>query len=126
MWLSALKVLILWWVVVYDKYKTTLVSDPRDRIALIDFLRPESHRPVVSGFQDRRKSTRVIRWLGSDTRAVFLFYYTFPCRGKNLPPKFFLVPNAPPPGHPIDVLAPRLNALARTLDPAILIPLNNM
>jgi hypothetical protein len=29
---SALKVLILWCVVVYDKYKTALVSDPRHRI----------------------------------------------------------------------------------------------
>jgi hypothetical protein len=44
---SALKLLILWWVVVYDKYKTTLVSDPRHRIALVDFLRPESPRPPV-------------------------------------------------------------------------------
>jgi hypothetical protein len=48
---STLKVLILWWVVVYDKYKTARVSDPR---------------------QGRRKSTRAIRLLGSDTRAVFL------------------------------------------------------
>jgi hypothetical protein len=37
---SALKLLILGWVLVYDKYKTTLVSDPRHRIALVDFLRP--------------------------------------------------------------------------------------
>jgi hypothetical protein len=44
---SALKVLILWWVVVHDKYKTALVSDPRHRIALVDFLRPESPRPAV-------------------------------------------------------------------------------
>jgi hypothetical protein len=36
---SALKVLILWWVVVYDEYKTALVSDPRHRITLVDFLR---------------------------------------------------------------------------------------
>jgi hypothetical protein len=56
---SALKLLILGWVVVYDKYKTALVSDPRHRIALIDFLRPESPRPAVSGFQGQRKSTRV-------------------------------------------------------------------
>jgi hypothetical protein len=28
---SALKVIFLWWVVVYDKYKTVLVSDPRHR-----------------------------------------------------------------------------------------------
>jgi hypothetical protein len=58
---SALKVLILEWVVVYDKYKTTLMSDPRHRIALVDFLRPESARPAVSGFQGRRKSTSAIR-----------------------------------------------------------------
>jgi hypothetical protein len=32
---SALKVLILWWVVVYDEYKTALMSDPRHQIALI-------------------------------------------------------------------------------------------
>jgi hypothetical protein len=38
---SALKLLILGWVVVYDKYKTALVFDPRHRIALVDFLRPE-------------------------------------------------------------------------------------
>jgi hypothetical protein len=38
------KPLILWWVVVYDKYKTALVSDPRHRIARVDFLRPESPR----------------------------------------------------------------------------------
>jgi hypothetical protein len=30
----------------------------------------ESPRP--QGFQGQRKSTRAIRWLGSDTRAVFL------------------------------------------------------
>jgi hypothetical protein len=48
---SALKLLILGWVAVYDKYKTTLVSDPRHRIALVDFLQTES----------RRKSTRAIR-----------------------------------------------------------------
>jgi hypothetical protein len=35
---SALKLLILGWVVVYDKYKTALVSDPRHRIALVDFF----------------------------------------------------------------------------------------
>jgi hypothetical protein len=58
---SALKLLILGWVVVYDKYKTALVSDPRHRIALIDFLRPESPRPAVSGFQGWRKSTHAIR-----------------------------------------------------------------
>jgi hypothetical protein len=51
---SALKLLILWWVVVYDKYK--------------------SPRPAVSGFQGRRKSTCAIRWLRSDTRAAFLLY----------------------------------------------------
>jgi hypothetical protein len=50
---SALKLLILGWVVVYDKYKTAHVSDPRHRIALVDFLWPESPRP----------------------RAVFLFYW---------------------------------------------------
>jgi hypothetical protein len=55
---SALKLLILGWVVVYDKYKTTLVSAPRHRIALVDFLRPES---MVSGFQGRRQSTCAIR-----------------------------------------------------------------
>jgi hypothetical protein len=33
---SALKVLILWWVVVYDKYKTARVSDPRHWIALVE------------------------------------------------------------------------------------------
>jgi hypothetical protein len=44
---SALKVLILWCVVAYDKYKTALVSDPHHRIALVD--------------QGRRKSTSVIR-----------------------------------------------------------------
>jgi hypothetical protein len=42
---SALKLIILGWVVVYDKYKTALVSDSRHRIALVDFLRPESPRP---------------------------------------------------------------------------------
>jgi hypothetical protein len=69
---SALKV-ILWWVVVYDKYKIALVSDPRQQIALVDFLRPESPRPAVLGFQGWRTLTCVIRWLGSDTSAVFLF-----------------------------------------------------
>jgi hypothetical protein len=58
---SALKVLILWWVVVYDKNKTVLVSDPRHRIALVDFLQHET--TAVSGFQGQRKSTH----------AVFLF-----------------------------------------------------
>jgi hypothetical protein len=55
---SALRVLILWWVVVYDKYKTTLVSDPRHRIARVDFLRPESlwSRAFKAG-----ESTRAIR-----------------------------------------------------------------
>jgi hypothetical protein len=48
---SELKLLILGWVVVYDKYKTALVSDPRHRIALIGFLRPESPQPAVSGFR---------------------------------------------------------------------------
>jgi hypothetical protein len=57
---------------VYDKYKTALVSDPRHRIALVDFLRPEIPWPAVSGFQGRRKSTHAIQWLGSDTCAVFL------------------------------------------------------
>jgi hypothetical protein len=38
---SELKLLILWWVVECDKYKTALVSDPRHRIAVVDFLRPE-------------------------------------------------------------------------------------
>jgi hypothetical protein len=41
-----LKVLILAWVVVYDKYKTALVSDPRHRIARVDFLR-------LSGYEDQ-------------------------------------------------------------------------
>jgi hypothetical protein len=58
---SALELLILGWVVVHDKYKTALVSDPRHRIALVDFLQPESPRPAISGFQGRRKSTRAIR-----------------------------------------------------------------
>jgi hypothetical protein len=39
---SALKLLILGWVVVYDKYKIALWSDPRHRIALVDFLRPDT------------------------------------------------------------------------------------
>jgi hypothetical protein len=33
-------------------------------------------RVAVSGFQGRRKTSRAIRWLESDTRAVFLFYHT--------------------------------------------------
>jgi hypothetical protein len=36
----ALKLLILGWVVAYDKYKTALVSDPHHQIARVDFLRP--------------------------------------------------------------------------------------
>jgi hypothetical protein len=76
---SALKLLILWWVMVYDKYKTALMSDPSHWIALVDFLLPlkaGENQLVRSGGSDRgrRKSTRAIRWLGSDTRAVFLFY----------------------------------------------------
>jgi hypothetical protein len=66
---SALKLLILGGVVVYDKYKTALVSDPAD------FLWPKSPQPAVPGFQGRRKSTSAIRWQGSDTCAVFLFYH---------------------------------------------------
>jgi hypothetical protein len=69
---SALKVLILWWVVANDKYKTALVSDPRHRIALVDFLQP--WKPSTSGFQGWTKSTSAIRWIGSGTRAVFLLY----------------------------------------------------
>jgi hypothetical protein len=38
---SALKLLILEWVVVYDIYKTALMSDPHHRIDFVDFLRPE-------------------------------------------------------------------------------------
>jgi hypothetical protein len=45
---SALRLLILGWVVVYDKYKTVLVSDPRHRITLVNF-------------QGQRKSTCAIR-----------------------------------------------------------------
>jgi hypothetical protein len=63
--------------VVYDKYKTALVSDPRHPIAPVDFLQPASPRPAVAGFQGLRKSTRAIRWLGSDTRADYLLYFVF-------------------------------------------------
>jgi hypothetical protein len=61
---SALKLLILGWVVVYDKYKTALVSDPRHRIALVGFLWPESWR----------KSTRAIRSDSDQTRVRFSYY----------------------------------------------------
>jgi hypothetical protein len=44
-------------IVVYDKHKTTLVDDPSDLI-------------------NTRRSTCVIRSLGSSTRAVFLLYCT--------------------------------------------------
>jgi hypothetical protein len=48
---SALKLVILGWVVVYDKYKTTLVSDPRHQIALVDILR--RNQLVRSGDSDQ-------------------------------------------------------------------------
>jgi hypothetical protein len=35
-------------MVVYDKYKTTLVSDPRHRIALVDFLQPRVVFYIIS------------------------------------------------------------------------------
>jgi hypothetical protein len=66
---------VLRWVVVYDKYKTALVSDPHHRIALVDFLWPESPRLAVSGFQGRRKSTCAIRWLADQTRVQFSYYH---------------------------------------------------
>jgi hypothetical protein len=73
---SALKYLILWWVVVYDKYKTALVSDPRHRIALVDILhvlQPESTRPPVSAF--KAEENQLVWSGGSDQTLVRLSYY---------------------------------------------------
>jgi hypothetical protein len=49
---------------VYDKQKTALVDDPSDLI--------NTRRLYPGRFLGRRQSTRVIRSLGSSTRAVFL------------------------------------------------------
>jgi hypothetical protein len=52
-----LKVLILGWVVVYDKYKTPFTSDPSHRIALVESRasRPEKNQQVQYGDSDKRK-----------------------------------------------------------------------
>jgi hypothetical protein len=40
--------------VVYDKYKTALVSDPSHRIARVDFLRPGENQRMRSGGENQR------------------------------------------------------------------------
>jgi hypothetical protein len=72
---SALKLLILGWVVVYDKYNRTRVrSSSPDRTRWFS----PAWKPSTYGLGPSRpeNSTRAIRWLGSDTRAVFLVYIT--------------------------------------------------
>jgi hypothetical protein len=74
--------------VVYDKYKTALVSDPRHKIALIDHKKALDLRSWI--FKAREKSTLAIRWLGSDTRAVFLLYSAGFCLQMPITPKLQL------------------------------------
>jgi hypothetical protein len=68
---SALKLLILGWVVVYDKYKTALVSDPHHRIALVDFPQHESQRPQAG-------ENQLVQSGESDQTLVRFYFYIAP------------------------------------------------